>query len=86
MHGFRILCQEDVLFEDPKEFYKLPEQLGEAIPQVIIAGVFYAMNKDYLDKYDTLFGLDVSTTQVSMIFSSMSILCGLFGACKSFFR
>ena len=62
---------------------KLPEQLGEAIPQVIISGVFYALNKDYLDKYDTFFGLDVSTTLVSMIFSSVSILVGLFGACKS---
>ena len=65
-------------------FLKLFEQIGEALPQFIIALAFYVNHKDYINAYDTVFGSSVPITLVSIIFSGISVLIGVLTGLKTF--
>ena len=55
---------------------KLPEQLGEAIPQFVIAMVFYSKNYYWLSSWEMIKG------GVTMTLSCGSILVGIARGCK----
>ena len=65
-------------------FWKLFEQVGEALPQFLLAVTFYINHSDYINTYDTLFGSAVPVTLVSIIFSSVSVVIGLLTGLKQF--
>ena len=67
-------------------FMKLFEQLGEAIPQLSLALTYYLNNQKYIWSTEppTLGYLPVPSTLLSIIFSSGSILMGIFTGIKAY--
>ena len=65
-------------------FLKLFEHAGEAVPQLVLSLVFYTNNKDFVDESETYYGINVSITVISIIFSTGSTLFGLVQGIKLF--
>ena len=65
-------------------FLKLFEQIGEALPQFMIALTFYVNHKSYVDSYDTLFGSSIPITLVSIVFSGVSVSIGVLTGLRTF--
>ena len=65
-------------------FLKLFEQIGEALPQFIIALTFYVNHKNYVDSYDTVFGSSIPITLVSIVFSGVSVSIGVLTGLRTF--
>ena len=88
-HGVQIMFskkwEENEKEKVEYDFMKVFEQLGEAIPQVIIAIVFYSLNKEFVDNYDHVFGFSIPTTLISIIFSAVSLVLGIKSSCSSLF-
>ena len=95
----RALCGEDsmcicnipVEFNDEEGFMKMIPfmkwtlQLGEAIPQVLIAITFYARHTEWIIENELLFevrGIPITTTAVSIFTSCVSIVLGLLSTKK----
>ena len=62
-------------------FYKLFENLGEAIPQAILCLVFISNNFPFVMHDETSFS-PIPTSWVSIFFSLGSIIMGLYSGCK----
>ena len=63
-------------------FFKLFENLGEALPQCIIALTFLCNNYPFLNEFET--GIfPIPTTAVSLIFSLGSVVMGLYTGISS---
>ena len=60
------------------DIFKFLEQIGEALPQFILCWTFYSNNYYYINTYDTLFGTHLPITLLSVIFSGVSVLFGVF--------
>ena len=58
--------------------FKLFENTAEALPQFILAATFYSNNTDFVSQQETVFGITVPVTLVSMVFSVGSILHGIY--------
>ena len=62
-------------------FWKGFEFIGEAVPQLILSIVFMANNYDFMRETKTFIGLyEFEVTLTSMIFSTGSIIMGLYAA------
>ena len=66
------------------DIFKFLEQIGEALPQFILCWTFYSNNYHYINTYDTLFGTHLPITLVSVIFSGVSVLFGIFSGFAAF--
>jgi len=66
-------------------FFKLFENLGEAIPQAILTIVFICNNWDFI-LYDETSFIPIPTSCISLIFSFGSIIIGLISGCKFIYR
>jgi len=66
-------------------FYKLFENLGEAIPQAILIIVFISHNWDFI-LYDETSFFPIPTSCISLIFSVGSIIMGLISGGKACFK
>ena len=85
--GVRMACYNDPNKENkifkiitPKglPFWKMFEYVGEAIPQLTLALVYYISNREFVDSSETHYGISIPTTVISIIFSSGSTLLGLY--------
>jgi len=66
-------------------FFKLFENLGEAIPQAILIIVFICNNWDFI-LYDETSFIPIPTSCISLIFSLGSIIMGLISGCKIIYK
>ena len=60
--------------------------IGEAVPQLSIAIVFYYNNFDYINETDfgfVILGFTVTQTLISMILSTISIIKGIYSGLKA---
>ena len=76
----KIDPEEELLEDFPAKlvpFFKLFENLGEAVPQFIITMVFLLNNMDYIYKFDQTF-FSIPITIISLVFSAGSIVMGLY--------
>ena len=85
------ICNIPVEFNDEEGFMKMipflkwTQQLGEAIPQVLIAITFYARHTEWIIENELLFevwGIPITTTAVSIFTSCVSIVLGLLSTKK----
>ena len=68
------------------KFLQLFEHVGEALPQFILAVVFYYNNYDYIASTEfgfEVFGFLVTQTLISIILSGVSIIKGIVAGIKS---
>ena len=73
---YKHYSTQDRVHEDAPAL-KLPEQLGEAIPQFVIAVVFFTKNSHWLSPWEMILG------GVTMTLSCGSILFGVAGGVKA---
>ena len=72
------------------ELMKMIEQFGEAIPQLIIASIFFARHQDWIYENDmelfSIIPLPVPMTLISIISSTGSIIVGIVMGCRYFVK
>ena len=82
-----VESEENIARENSSNSYiELFSHIGEAVPQLSIAIVYYYNNFDYINDTDfgfAIFGFTITQTLISMILSTISIIKGIYTGLKA---